>query len=190
MIDGASGLPIEGAQVGLQMPIAPGILQSTPSDASGRYRMTWLQPGWATTAWVGAGKNNEYVQPCVATTKMDRDGTLDLQLISQASLSAQLSLTSPSGTRSVSGVIFRTGATGRQTVAGASVMFEGWSDSPFAWTKSDWMGRYLLCGLPTDQAIDLYAAQVTGTGLFDPNAPAAHVEVKPGTDAVVDLELK
>jgi hypothetical protein len=120
---------------------------------------------------------------------MDRDGTLDILLTSVDSLAAQLAQTAPSGTRSVSGVTFRATPDSRQPVAGVSVMFQSWSDSPFAWTRSDWMGRYRLCGLPADEKIDIYARQVTGIG-FDPTAPAAHVTVAPGPDTVIDMELK
>lgn len=189
VIDGASGLPIAGAQVGVQVPVGPGVLQSTPSDASGRYQLTWSQPGWNATAWVAAGKNNDYVSPCAAAVRMDRDGTIDLQLISRTSLTAQLSLTGRPGTRSVSGVTFRTTAAGRQVVSGASVAFEGWSDSPFAWTTSDWMGRYHLCGLPSDQTVEIWAVQTTGVN-FDPSIPVSSVNVEAGPDVVVDIELK
>jgi hypothetical protein len=122
------------------------------TDSSGGYRLTSLPAG---TVWVDTYKEG-YVQQCAAPElTVPQDATVDLQLVSRANLTASTNQPPMPGLRSVSGVIVESTAAGKQPVAGAFVDFEPVPDSPAAVTYSDTAGRFLLCGLPEDRAVDL-----------------------------------
>jgi hypothetical protein len=153
------------------------------TDAAGRYRLSGLAGG--ATARVQVWKDG-YVQQCAApmvTLNGDININVDVQLVSRANLSASSASLPPpaAGTRSVSGVIFEMTAAGRQPIADAFVDFEPVMDFPAAITYSDASGRYLLCGLPDGQAVDIGAGS---------NRRVAYVSVPPGQSTGVDIELK
>jgi hypothetical protein len=108
--------------------------------------------------------------------------TLNIQLTREANLLSSVppTVTAPN-TRIVKGVVFKTVDGGRQPLAGAFVDCEPDFDFVAASTKTDTAGRYLLCGLPT-ATIEL------GSSTMPSNA--TYISVGPGTDAVVDIELK
>jgi Carboxypeptidase regulatory-like domain len=182
------GHPIENANVGVSglQACSSGCsfrqfhAGSGMTDAAGRYRIIITRPEDATaTVWAMTRKDG-YAQQCVATTTMQADASLDLRLTSIANLSAARPLSAP-GSRTVSGVVFEDTATGKQPVEGASVGWEGLSDTTLAETRSDAAGRYLLCGLPLGR-----------TSLFAVKQGYSSVSVAPveaGTDAVVDIVI-
>ncbi len=157
-----SGRPIQGATVWL-LPVSaygqfrPYDRTTSTSDAAGRYQITGvLNSG---RAWITAGRNNDYSQPCATSVTLG-DVTVDLQLVAESDLFL-FNLRTPAaiaGTRSVSGAIYRVGASGRQPVSNAYLLFDPIGDSPVAWSKSDGSGHYLLCGLPDAERVVISAA--------------------------------
>jgi hypothetical protein len=153
--DGTSGLPIANAAVSIP---DRSLLALSTTDAAGHYAISTLYD--RTTSWVSAYVEG-YVQPCAALVTLHGNTTMDLQLVSVAALSASSSRfsTHPSGTRTVTGLVYQTTATGRQPSAGIFVMF-----APLRWptdffeplgvsgTVSDSTGHYALwiaCELTT-----------------------------------------
>jgi hypothetical protein len=144
------------------------------TDSSGGFRLTGLPAG---TMWVDTFKNG-YVQQCAAPElTVPGDATVNLQLVAKATLTASTNQPPTPGLRSVSGVIVETTPVGKQPVAGVFVDFEPVPDSPAAVTISDAAGRFLLCGLPQDRAVDL------GVGLRN---RVTYVSVPPGQ---TDIEI-
>ena len=131
------------------------------SNGAGRYLIGGVVDSGR--AWVFASRNNEFLQPCAKSVTLG-DATVDLQLVAEADLFL-FNLRPPpaaAGTRSVAGVIYRAGASGRRPVAGAWIGFEPIGDSPVALSKSDASGRYLLCGLPASERVELYSGMGAG----------------------------
>ena len=144
------------------------------TDSSGGFRLTALPAG---TVWVDTFKDG-YVQQCAAPElTVHGDATVNLQLVAKANLTASTNQPPTPGLRSVSGVIVETTPVGKQPVAGVFVDFEPVADSPAAVTISDAAGRFLLCGLPQDRAVDL------GVGLRN---RVTYVSVPPGQ---TDIEI-
>lgn len=183
-----AGVPIQNADVwvsGLQ-PCTSGCSSrqfaggNGKTDAAGRYRIDVIRPEDApATVWAVAHKDG-YVQQCVATTTVPTNATLDLTLAATANVSAQKPVAVP-GSRSVSGVVFEVTATGRQPVEGVSVGWEGLLDTVLAETRSDAAGRYVLCGLPLERIVGVFASK--------PGYNLDYVSVAAGTDAVVDIQV-
>jgi hypothetical protein len=152
------------------------------TDAAGHYQLAGLRA--LATMWVTASKDR-YVPQCAAPpVTLHGDTQVDLQLVSKANLSASSSSvpTPAPGFRFVSGVIFETTVAGKQPVPGAFVDWEPTEDFPAAVTFSDAAGRYLLCGLPDGQTIDIGAVLVP--------LHISVVSVPPGQSTGVDIELK
>ncbi len=154
---------------------------SGTTDAAGRYSIVVRRPEEAAAAVWAVARKTGYVQQCVASATMQADASLDLRLTSLANLSAARPQSSP-GSRTISGAVFESTATGRPPVEGASVGWEGLLDAVLAETRSDAAGRYLLCGLPMGRFPGLFA-QKQGYGAV------SYITVDPGSDANVDIEI-
>jgi hypothetical protein len=154
---------------------------SGTTDAAGRYSIVVRRPEEAAAAVWAVARKTGYVQQCVASATMQADASLDVRLTSLANLSAARPQSSP-GSRTISGAVFESTATGRPPVEDASVGWEGLLDAVLAETRSDAAGRYLLCGLPMGQFPGLFA-QKQGYG------GVSYVTVDPGSDANVDIEI-
>jgi Carboxypeptidase regulatory-like domain len=160
-----SGRPIAGANVnafvnqgnfGYSYMWAYGPLLT---DGGGRYRMTGLPAG--VRVWFQVYKDG-YVQQCAAApVTLQGHMAMDLALVSKANLTASTTQSAP-GFRSVSGTIVEMTSAGKQPVAGAFVDWEPLEDFPAAVTYSDGAGRFALCGLPQDEAVQLGASLVFG----------------------------
>jgi hypothetical protein len=182
-----NGSPIQGANVsawvdqgmsGYSYMWAHGALFT---DGSGRYKLAALPAG--AIVWLQAWKDG-YIQQCASpAVTMQGDTTVDVQLVSKANVSASsASVPAPAvGFRSVSGVVFETTDAGKRPVAGAFVDYEPIMDFPAALTFTDSSGRYLLCGLPEGQTVQLGASfGVTRV---------AYVSALPGQSTNVDIML-
>ena len=188
--DSTSGLPIQGARVfvdvvvvGPRPPGAPFIdINPMMSDGMGRYKTSGI-PITGNVGWAQGSINNDYAQQCAAPIIADGNTTtLNIQLTRYANLSSSTPQTlTPSNTRIVTGLVFKTIDGSRQPVAGAFVDFEPGFDSPAAWSRADASGRYLLCGLPMSR-VELGASSTS--------SDATYLMVDAGSDAVVDIELK
>jgi hypothetical protein len=122
----------------------------------------------------------------VAPVTLQGDATVDLAVSSVADLAALNvpGAVTPPGSRTVSGTVFETTATGRQPLENAFVGLEASlvADGFFvAETRSDAAGRYLLCGMPEGRITPLIAAKSGYT--------SAVFSVEPGLHAVVDVEI-
>lgn len=144
-------IPIGDARVRVWYGGYIGLGPSVVADANGAFRLTNVPQG---TTWLVAFKYG-YAQPCAVPATVQGDATVNVQLIAQANLTAASTLSSPAGSRTVSGVVVQMTDTGKQPVAGASVLFEPAplvNDWVVANTYSDANGRFFLCGLPQDAA--------------------------------------
>ncbi len=122
------------------------------TDANGAFRLSDLAA--TATVWMQVYKDG-YVQQCaVPPIAIEGDASVNLQLVSRANVTA----TSQTEPRTVSGVIVEMTATGKQPVAGAAVDFEPLEDFPAAITYTDAAGRFALCGLPQNQSVNLIAS--------------------------------
>jgi hypothetical protein len=122
------------------------------TDSSGGFRLTGLPAG---SVWVDSYKDG-YVQQCAAPElTVQGDATVNLQLVAKANLTASTNQPPTPGLRSVSGVIVENAPGGKRPVHGVWVGFEPVPDSAAAVTYSDAAGRFLLCDLPQDRAVDL-----------------------------------
>jgi Carboxypeptidase regulatory-like domain len=184
--DRMSARPIPGVQVAIWPEPAPTTGSGwSPgfgvTDATGHYKISnW--PDWTGTAWVQASKDG-YMQQCVATATIQSDTSLDIALTPISNLAVEKSpaTTGAVGSRTVSGIVFEVTPDGRRPVENASVGWEHFLDFVVAETRSDSAGRYLLCGLPEGRIVGLFAQKPPDT---------VYVSVDPGTDTVIDMEVK
>ena len=112
---------------------------------------------------------------------MQSDTKLDVYLVSRESLSASPDSVPPpaAGYRSISGRLIRRLDGGEQPAADAFVDYEPTMDFPAAMTFSDADGRYLLCGIPDGEAVDLC---VTGGACVSVPAGQSVVDIVLPTD--------
>ena len=149
------------------------------TDAAGRYTLARIPEG--ATAWAIARRAG-YVQQCAASVvTMQADASLDLRLTSTANLSTAHPISDPRS-RTVSGAVVEATPTGKQPVQGALVGWEALLDTVVAETTSDAAGRYLLCGLPRERIIGLFA--------YKEGYAVDYVSVEPGGDAMVEIGVK
>lgn len=186
-----NGRPIENASVVVQWSCGSGGGCSAAiggmTDAVGRYVVarptngTVLLPDGA-TMWVTAYKDG-FVQQCAATAVVRAGVNLDLQLTSIANLSTAQPL-SGAGSRTVSGTVFESTPAGRRPVADAAVSAYSkalYYADPVAFTRSDAIGRYWLCGLSQGRIPNL-VAEKEGYGF-------SNTSVEPGTDTIADIQI-
>jgi hypothetical protein len=200
------GRPIANAGASIDAVVDPGTsyeivgANSEPfgatTDASGRYRLTlyfYNKAPQQITLW-GLAFKDGYVQQCATkTTGVGESATLDLRLTSIVNLSSARPMSDP-GSRTVSGIVFKTTATGPRPVQGASVGWFAFSDNSdgMARTVTDSTGFYLLCGLPQTRIVSSafydeegFYAEKEGEG-YASNIPV----VEAGTsDVVLNIEL-
>ncbi len=165
--------PLGGVRLEIHTLSAP-FLGFVSSDADGRYVLANIPRG-TTVALALDSAPIALEQPCVASTTVQTDTVLDVEL-GKAHPSARLSR-SPI----VSGMIFENTPAGRQPIPNALVAYlwgctEGIGE---AWTRSDANGRYEICRVPRAGCLDV----VTRDGRFVPT------EIDAQGDAVVDIEV-
>lgn len=115
-------------------------MPSVFTDADGRYQFSNVPNGLVV---LGAGAPHAY-QPCAAiATVSGANGVKDLELVDSAATRAETTADSPT----LSGVVYRNTAAGRQPAAGAVIEFE-YPPVIAATTVTDAQGRYSLCHLP------------------------------------------
>jgi hypothetical protein len=167
------------------------------TDAGGHYRLTlyfYNRVPQQVTLW-GLTFKDGYVQQCATkTTVVGETATLDLRLTSIGNLSTARPMSDP-GSRTASGILFETTASGPHPVQGATV---GWYDffdesDGMAHTLTDANGFYLLCGLPQTRIVtsgDIYDggfyAYKEGVG----DASQIPVVEAGTSDVVLNIELK
>jgi hypothetical protein len=178
-----SGQPIEAANVNAWVATA-GIgysymaYRGAPllTDGDGRYQMTELPADAG--VWFQVYKAG-YVQQCAARATVQGDLAIDLALISETNLTTTPQ--SAPGLRSVSGTVVEITEAGKQPVAGAFVDFEPLEDFVAAKTYSDQAGRFALCGLPADAAVQLGASS---------DQRVAYVSVTQGQTTDVEIVVR
>jgi hypothetical protein len=80
-------------------------------------------------------------QPCVATVVVDKDATLDVQVVPTGSAADPPTAPSPL----ITGMVYETTQTGRMPVRRALVALDESIDNYVAWTYTDDEGRFFLC---------------------------------------------
>ena len=139
------------------------------TDANGAFQLpASLAPeGWFRTSKPG------YVQPCAE--RLAGNGPFTLQMASLSTLTG-IPLPSPSGFRTVSGIVRQMTSDGLQPAAGVWVDFEPdpSNDWPAAVTLTDAIGRFSLCGLPQD-AVVIYT--VAGSNVASTTVPSDQTSV-------------
>jgi hypothetical protein len=124
--------------------------------------------------WLRASKNG-YAQPCA--TPITGSAPINVQVVSRAALTGA-PLPSPSGFRTISGIVLQMTGAGAQPVASAWVDFEPdpMSDWPAAVTFSDAEGRFSLCGLPLD-AVGIGGANANTYGYVTASPGQTNIEL-------------
>ena len=150
----------------------------TRTDSAGQFQLAGLAND--TTVQLQVAKHG-YVQQCAAPrVTMDSDIQLDAQIVSIAQRVSSPEAIAPAapGFRSISGAIVDIG---KRPLVGAFVDFEPVEDFPAAYTYSEAGGRYLLCGVPDGEMVDLCAGF---RGHF------ACLSVPPGQSTGVDITVR
>lgn len=153
--------------------------RGSQTDASGRYRIADA-PEHHDTVYLRAWKDG-YVQQCAAAAILAGDTSADLTLTANADV-VIAGLPALPKSRQIGGTVYTMKDSERQPLVGASVGWEMSLDTVVADTVTDSLGRYRLCGLPTDRVSGLYAVKV---GTLAP----VYIEVAAGSDAVVDFDV-
>jgi hypothetical protein len=184
-----NGHPVEKAAVEVQWSCGSACSAATGAmtDVAGRYVIA--RPTFGTVLpdgammWVTASKDG-FVQPCAAAAVMRAGVSIDLRLTSIANLSTVQPL-SGAGYRTVSGTVFESTSMGRLPVADAAVSVYSeamYYADPIAFTRSDAVGHYWLCGL-SQAGIPYLVADRDGYN-------TSNVSVEPGTDTTVDIQMR
>jgi hypothetical protein len=149
------------------------------ADAEGRFEMRNL-PAAATV--IMDVKKDGYLQQCGAEITVQAGAhQLDVQLVPRGDVSDSPDAAPPAPGRHVRGFVYEFTPQGRQPVPRAHVAYMAGPDFDTATTVADEQGRFLLCGLPEGQSVQL--------GIFAAGREAFH-RVPPGPNATVELELK
>jgi len=110
------------------------------TDADGRYQFSNVPSG---VVVLYAGAPHAYM-PCAAIgTVVSANGVKDIELVDSAATRPTTTADSPT----LSGVVYRKTAAGKEPLAGAVIEFE-YSPVPALQTTTDAQGRYSLCQLP------------------------------------------
>ena len=115
------------------------------TDQNGRYTAEVPRSRVIAFAW-GA------LQPCIASTFVDIDATLDVQVFS-----SWRSLTRPTAGRMISGVVYEATPRGRVPLRGASIWLDAAQESYVAYTETDESGRFFLCRVDLPVRMDVFA---------------------------------
>jgi hypothetical protein len=150
----------------------------TRTDSTGHFQLARLAD--ETTVQLVVYKHG-YVQQCASPrVTMLSDMQLDAHIVSIAQRSSSPEAIAPPapGFRSISGVILDVR---RRPLHGAFVDFEPIEDFPAAYTFSDAGGRYLLCGVPDGEMVNVCATF---------RLHFACVWVPPGQSTGVDITVR
>ena len=142
------------------------------TDASGRYEFTNVPNG---VVVLYGGAPHAY-QPCAAIgTVNGANGVKDIELLDSAATRPATSADSPT----LSGVVYRNTAAGKEPIAGAVIEFE-YAPVPATSTTTDAQGRYSLCQLPLGRG---------GLEVWLNGVSLGGVVVNISGDAVLDLDF-
>ena len=150
------------------------------TDAQGRYQIVGLPLD--ARVWLLVAKRG-YIQQCAAGPMVIRtDGTVDLELVSEANLTATSRPSAP-GLRTLTGMVGEMTATGLRPMAGIYVGFhlDPSGDLPAAFTYTDSSGRFALCGLPGSEPVSI--------GAFAGSNRFKFVTVPPGQESGIEIIL-
>jgi hypothetical protein len=150
------GTPLAAAAVSFSG--GPGAVRT---DQSGRYETTFaVDSTTVVTIYATVASDQFALQPCAAWARWSpgdaQSIVIDVPLRSAGGLLPQTP-TANGGRRSISGRVSLPTATGLQPVPGAWIAWERDAFEYKAWTRADNEGRFSLCGLPSDQSVEIYA---------------------------------
>jgi hypothetical protein len=136
-VDGISR-PVPDRQVHLWIQVSNGgFTRVVATDASGRFT-TSLPPG---RVFANAWHPPDEQQPCLASAAVNRDTTLDVELLPTDGPSAPPSAASPL----ITGFVYESTPQGRKPVGGVHISVDAANDVWVAYTKTDDEGRFFLC---------------------------------------------
>ena len=142
------------------------------TDAEGRYQFSNVPSG---VVVLYGGAAHAY-QPCAAVATVNgANGTKNIELVDSAATRPETTTDSPT----LSGVVYRKTAAGKQPVAGAIIEFE-YPPVIATTTTTDAQGRYSLCRLPAGRG---------GLEVWLNGVSIGGVVVNINGDAVLDLNF-
>jgi hypothetical protein len=136
-----------------------GSSQSVMTNQDGRYSLSVPD----SRVFVSAAKQGA-VQPCLATTEVRSDTTLDVELISETdTLLGKVPDRWLSAHPLVTGVVYEATAGGRLPLSGAAIYVDVLVDVYQAFTRTDRSGRFLLCRVNAPIRMDFDLPGYEGT---------------------------
>jgi hypothetical protein len=172
-VDGISR-PIMGRQVHLWIQSSNrAFTQVVTTDQSGRYMTSVPASRVFATAWHPPDQQ----QPCVASAAVNRDTTIDVEVLPTDRSSAPPSAASPL----ITGLVYESTPQGRKPLRGVHVSVDAWSDVWVAYTKTDEAGRFFLCRV--NAPVQMVISAGNGYGDWWQSIPGT-------TDMVLDIELR
>jgi hypothetical protein len=136
-VDGISR-PVPDRQVHMWIQVSNGgFTRVVATDASGRFT-TSLPPG---RVFANAWHLPDEQQPCLASAAVNRDTTLDVELLPTDGPSAPPSAAGPL----ITGFVYESTPQGRKPVGGVHISVDAANDVWVAYTKTDDEGRFFLC---------------------------------------------
>jgi hypothetical protein len=146
--------------------------QVVTTDQCGRYMTSVPASRVFATAWHPPDQQ----QPCVASAAVNRDTTLDVEVLPTDGPSAPPSSASPL----ITGFVYESTPQGRKPLPGVHISVDASSDVWVAYTRTDDAGRFFLCRVNAPVQMVISA----GNGYRDV------WQSLPGTvDMVLDIEL-
>src|SRR5581483_1260053 len=134
-----SSRPVPDRQVHLWIQSSNGgFSRVVATDQSGRY-MTSVPPGGRVFA--NAMHPPDEQQPCVASAVVNRDTTIDVELLPTDGPSAPPSAASPL----ITGFVYESTAQGRKPLRDVHISVDAANDVWVAYTRTDDEGRFFLC---------------------------------------------
>ena len=125
--------PLAGRKVVLWF----GSTESVSTDQNGRYTAQVPKGRVFVSAWHPPDQQ----QPCLASAVVDKDTTIDVEVVPVGSSSMPASAVSPM----ITGFVYETTPQGQIPVRGVHVSVDAASDVWVAYTKTDSTGRFFLC---------------------------------------------
>jgi hypothetical protein len=172
-VDGVSR-PLAGRSVFLWIEqTSRGWTQSSTTDHNGRYTAEVPKARVFVSAWHPPDQQ----QPCLASAAVDRNTTIDVEVVPAGSSSTPPPAASPI----ITGFVYETTAQGRTPLRGVHVSVEASADVWVGYSRTDDTGRFFLCRVNTPVRIVVAA----GNGYQD-----LWQSISGTGDMVLEIELK
>jgi hypothetical protein len=135
------------------------------TDANGRYTASVPDSRVSVAAWSRAE-----LQPCLINAEVRTDTLLDVQVVPVAEAQSVAARQLQSEGPIVSGQVYEMTPGGKRPVPGADVIVDISVDAYYAFTKTDVVGRFLLCRINAPIRIDVGTTGYQWESRFLPGA--------------------